>query len=112
MPMIHKNLGEILLHIYDFPFEAGIYLPDVTHYETNTPCIVAWAWKGEDEDSIHQACLTQGFKNWLNVAVVSDTCDGVSEQTGDCLVTAFNEDCREGGWLWKMMNYWNTDPSP
>jgi hypothetical protein len=42
MPLVEKNLGEVLAHIYDFPFEACIYLSEVVPYETVTPCIVAW----------------------------------------------------------------------
>ena len=34
------KLGDVLLHIYDFPFEAAIYLPEVGRYEADTPCIV------------------------------------------------------------------------
>src|SRR5690349_8751745 len=105
MPLVEYSLGYVLLHIYEFPFEGAIYLPAVGRYDPDTQCIVAWARSGEEEASLHQACLNHGFKNWLNVAVVSDTCDEVSEQTEASLIAAFNEDCREGAWLWKMMNY-------
>src|ERR1700722_20479961 len=103
MPLTIRKLGDVLLHIYDLPFEAGIYLPEVVRYEADTPCVVS---SEEDEDgSFHQMCLHYGFKNWLNVAVVSDTCDDVSPQTEPCLVAASNEACREGKCLWKMLNY-------
>jgi hypothetical protein len=92
-----------------FRADGSIYLPALKDYKTDTPCIVAWAWLEDDWDSIHQTCLDQGFQNWLNIAVVRDTCDEVAEQIGDRLVAAFNEDCRDGGWLWKMMNYRNPD---
>lgn len=104
MPLTRTSLGHVLLHIYEFPFEGAIYLPDAGRYEAHTPCIVAWTGSG-DEAFLHQTCLNDGFKNWLNVAVVSDTCDEASEQTEACLIAAFNEDCGEGGWLWRMMNY-------
>jgi hypothetical protein len=105
MDLITKRLGEVLLHIYDFPFDAAIYLPDVVQYSVDTPCIVGGGVN--DEDSFHQTCLDHGFKNWLNVAVVSDTCDAVSQQSAPSLVAAFNEDCQAGGWLHKMLNYRN-----
>ena len=104
--MTTSKLGNVLLHIYDFPLEAAIYLPEVVRYEADTPCIVGWV---DDEASFHQTCLQNGFKNWLNVAVVSDTCDDVSEKTESGLIAAFNADCQEGGWLWKMMNYLPTE---
>lgn len=104
MPLTKTTLGHTLLHIYEFPFEGAIYLPDVARYEADTPCIVAWAGNC-DEAALHQTCLCDGFKHWLNVAVVSDTCDEVPEQTEACLIAAFNEDCRQGGWLWRMMNF-------
>ena len=105
MPRTESNLGHVLLHIYEFPFEGTIYFPDVGSYDADTPCIVAWAGSGEEETSLHQTCLSYGFKNWLNVAVVSDTCDEALEQKEECLIAAFNDDCREGGWLRRMMNY-------
>lgn len=113
MPLSFMNLGNVLSHIYDHDPGAGIYLPTVERYEAETPCIVASALtnSADEESALHQACLDRGFKNWLNVAVVSDTCDGVPEQTEACLIAAFNDDCREGGWLWKMMNYRKTDSS-
>lgn len=95
-----STLGYVLLHIYDFDPGGAIYLPQVEAYEPNTPCIVV----GSEENSVHQECLSKGYTNWLNVAVVSDTCDDVENQTETALVSAFNEDCRDGGWLWKMMN--------
>jgi len=109
MPLTIRKLGEVLLHIYDFPFEAAIYLPDLVRYEADTQCIVGGGVG--DEASFHQTCLQYGFKNWLNVAVVSDTCDEVLQQTESCLIAAFNEDCNKGGWLWNMMNYRQTESS-
>jgi hypothetical protein len=109
MPLTSTTLGYVLLHIYDFDLGAGIYLPSVERYETDTPCIVAspanHIYTETEYESQHQDCLKRGFTNWLNVAVVSDTCDDVATHTEDGLVAAFNEDCRGGGWLWKMMNY-------
>ena len=109
MPMENRKLGEVLLHIYDFSFGGAIYLENPGPYRPDTPCMVVWDDFGEQYLSLHQACLDQGFKNWLNVAVISDTYDEVSEKTEENLVAAFNEACREGGWLWKMMNYLNTN---
>ena len=103
MSLTTRKLGDVLLHIYDFPFDAAIYLPEVVRYETDTPCIVGGGVN--DDASFHQTCLENGFKNWLNVAVVSDTCDDVLDKTESGLIAAFNEDCHEGGWLRKMMNY-------
>jgi len=103
MPLTIRKLGDVLLHIYDFPFDAAIYLPEAGQYEAGTPCVVGGG--ANDEASFHHACLGNGFTNWLNVVVVSDTCDDVFEKTERGLIAAFNEDCREGGWLWKMMNY-------
>jgi hypothetical protein len=102
LPSIRK-LGNVLLHIYDYHPGLAIYLPEVVRYEAETPCIVGD--DGSDEASFHQTCLQYGFKSWLNVAVVSDTCDTVVPATESSLIAAFNKDCQEGGWLWKMMNY-------
>jgi hypothetical protein len=104
MPIKNRNLGDVLLHIYEFPFYGTIYLPDVTLYEVNTPCLVAWAI-GSEEPSIHESCVSSGFKNWLNVAEVSDICDAASDQTEKSLTAAFDESCRQEGSLSKMMNY-------
>jgi hypothetical protein len=114
MPLSFTNLGYVLCHIYDIDFGAAVYFPTVERYEGDTPCIVASATTHTEaeEASLHRACLDHGFKNWLNIAVVSDTCDTVSEQTEPCLIAAFNDDCREGGWLRKMMNYRESDSSP
>ncbi len=114
MPLSFTNLGYVLCHIYDIDSGAAVYFPTVERYEADTPCIVASATEhtGAEEASLHQACLDHGFKNWLNVAVVSDTCDNVSEQTEACLIAAFNDDCREGGWLRKMMNHRKSDLPP
>jgi hypothetical protein len=68
MSLTTRNLGDVLEHIYDFPFEAAIYLPEVVRYEADTPCIVGGGVN--DEASFHQSCLQIGYKNWLNVAVV------------------------------------------
>jgi hypothetical protein len=103
MPPTIRELGDVLLHIHDFPFDAAIYVPEVVRYQGDTPCVVGGGVS--DEASFHQSCLQSGFKNWLNVAVVSDTCENVLEQTESGLVAVFNQDCQEGGWLWKMMNY-------
>ncbi len=110
MPVIESQLGYVLLHIYEYPFEGGVYLPDDSVYQTDTPCLVAWAG-GSDEASIHQTCLNKGFQTWFNIAVISDTYDEVSEKTETCLIAAFNADCREGQWLWKMKNYRSSPPS-
>ncbi len=96
MPLKRTELGHVLPHIYDYSFDAAVYLPGVARYEAHTPCLVAWGGD-DDEAALHQAGLSEGFRNWLNVAVVSDTCDEVSEQSAACLIAAFNEDCREGG---------------
>src|ERR1700693_3371513 len=40
MSLTIGKLGNVLLHIYDFPFEAAIYLPEVVRYEADTSCIV------------------------------------------------------------------------
>src|SRR5690242_2590139 len=103
MPMTITTLGHVLLHIYDFHLGAAIYLPEVVRYEVDTPCVVGGGLS--DEAAFHQTCLQQGFKNWLNVAVVSDTCDGVSQKNEASLIAAFSEDCQPGGWLSTMMNY-------
>lgn len=113
MPRTFTTLGHVLLHIYQFDFGGGIYLPDVMRFESDTPCIIAMpATTLEAEEAIlHQLCLDDGFRNWLNVAVVTDTCDG-AVQTESSLIAAFNEDCREGGWLRKMMNYRKSSSVP
>lgn len=114
MPLTFTNLGHVLLNIYSFDAGGAIYLPAVERYEADTPCIVASSTKltAADYALLHKTCLDYGFKNWLNVAVVSDTCDEVSPQSEVCLIAAFNDDCREGCWLGKMMNYWNSGSSP
>ena len=111
MSLTSMSLGYVLLHIYEFDIGGAIYLPNAECYEADTPCIVASPanriYTETEYESQHQDCLKRGFTNWLNVAVVSDTCDDVATPTVDSLVAAFNDDCREGGWLWKMMNYRN-----
>jgi hypothetical protein len=97
------TLGEVLLHIYDYPFEAAIFLPSFGPYQAETRCIVGG--DEQEDSSLRESCLEHGLVNWLNVAVVSDTCDDVSPKDIPSLVAAFNEDCRDGGWLHKMMNY-------
>src|SRR5580765_8522074 len=104
MTIATRKLGDVLVHIYDFSPGAAIYLPAVVRYEVDTPCLVGMDESGE---AFHQLCLQHGFKNWLNVAVVSDTCDDATQQTEPCLIEAFNNDCQKDGWLWKMMNYRN-----
>jgi len=107
MPVTHTTLGNVLSHIYENDFGGAIYLPTVEEYKADTPCIVAVpsTCTEAEENLLHQSCLDQGFTNWLNVAVVSDTCDSVLDPTEVSLITAFNVDCREGGWLRKMMNF-------
>jgi hypothetical protein len=103
MPLPVRRLGDVLIHIYEYPFEASIYLPEVERYEADCPCLVGSA--SVDGYPSHQECLGNEFKHWLNVAVVSDTCDSVPERTESFLIAEFNKDCQEGGWLWKMMDY-------
>ncbi len=107
MPLTFTNLGFVLCRIYEIDFGAAVYLPTVERYEADTPCILAvpTTYTEAEESSLHESCLNHGFKNWLNIAVVSDTCDAAQDQTEASLIAAFNEDCREGGWLRKMMNY-------
>jgi hypothetical protein len=124
MPLTSTTLGQVLLDIYSFDPGAAIYLPVVERYEAETPCLVAVPTTYTDEEKLHHTCLNRGFKNWLNVAVVSDTCDAVMEKilsdpcdavlknTVPCLIATFNDDCQEGGWLRKMMNYRHSDSSP
>lgn len=113
-PLTVTTLGYVLLHVYDFPFWGAIYLPKVERYEADTPCIVVAPPPSAEaeEPRLHQDCLNRGFTNWLNVAVVSDVCDEVERHTEDSLVTAFNENCREGGFLWREMNYRKSTESP
>jgi hypothetical protein len=105
MPLRFTTLGDVLLHIYDFDLGGAIYFPDVEMYEVDTPCVVASSFTPTEAEGDHQSCMNKGFKNWLNVAVVSDTCDDVTTQTKEAFIAAFNEDCQEGGWLWKMKNW-------
>jgi hypothetical protein len=79
MLLTTRNLGNVLHHIYDFPYDAAIYLPEVIRYEADTRCVVGGGVN--DEPAFHQNCLECGFKNWLNVAVVSDTCDDALDKT-------------------------------
>ena len=106
MPPAIYNLGDVLARIYDFPFESAIYLPRVERYEVDTPCMVLGDCSGGPDEGVARR---HGFVNWINVAVVSDTCDEVPDKTPTSLVAAFNEDCREGRWLARMMNYRNPD---
>ncbi len=105
MTIIQQRLGDVLLHIYEFPFEAAIYFPDSGPYNIDTPCIVGWGeyWQ---QSAVHEKCLNYGLKNWLNVAVVTDTFDSAPDKTEACLVAQFNKNCREGGSLSEVMNYW------
>jgi hypothetical protein len=109
MPLAIYELGDVLVHIYDLPFGSCIYLPRVDRYEVGTPCMAP----GDDQDDNALAIASHyGFENWLNVAVISDTYDEVREKNPANLVVAFNADCRERGWLDRMMNYRNPDPPP
>ena len=104
MPLAIYDLGEVLALIYDLPFGSAIYLPRVARYAVDTPCMAPgdcpdWSDKG--------VARHYGFLDWLNVAVVSDTYDEVPDKTPSSLVDAFNEDCRKGEWLARMMNYRN-----
>jgi hypothetical protein len=103
MQVTIRKLGEVLLHIYEYPFEEAIFLPKSGPYEADTPCIIGW----DDREGrvLRKACLEHGLVNWLNVAVVSDTCDEVFPKDVVHLILAFNEDCQEGRWLHTMMNY-------
>lgn len=107
MPLIETTLGEVLPRIYDFDLGAGLYLPKVDRYEADTPCVIAVSatHNEEEEQTLHLECVRRGFANCLNLAVVSDTCDDVVTRTTDGYVTAFNQDCQEGRWLARMMNY-------
>ena len=109
MPLAVHNLGDVLTDIYRYPFGGAIYLPEADHYEICTPCFICWSMQPEDAPIEHSIALSYGFSRWLNIAVVSDTCDEVTEPTPERLVAAFNADCREGGWLAEMMNYWSLD---
>jgi hypothetical protein len=106
MPPTIYNLGDVLARIYDLPFGSAIYLPHVERYDVDTPCMVLDDCPDVSDEG---DARRYGFVNWLNVAVVSDTCDEVLDKTPTSLVAAFNEDCREGGWLARMMNYRNPD---
>jgi len=105
-PVFGSTLGQVLLHIYDFSPGAALYLPDDGPYAANTPCIVAdpIAYPPEEHTLLHQACVSQGFEIWFNIAIVSDTCDDAAEQTESCLLAVFNQDCKTDGWLWKNRN--------
>ncbi|HEY4260228.1 MAG TPA: hypothetical protein VGM98_08710, partial [Schlesneria sp.] len=80
MSLTHTTLGYVLSHIDELDFSGTIYLPTVDQYKADTPCVVAVpSTRAEAEESLlHQFCLDLGFKIWLNVAVVSDTCNSVS----------------------------------
>lgn len=109
MPLAIFSLGDVLGRIYAFPFGGAVYLPRNTRFEADTPCMIA----GErDGDGTHEVARHYGFVAWLNVAVVSDTCDEVPDRCLTKLVAAFNSDCREGHWLSRMMNYRNPSRSP
>jgi hypothetical protein len=91
MPLAVYNLGEVLAHIYDLPFESTIFLPRFSRYEVDTPCMApGYCPDGSDE----RLARHYGFVDWINVAVVSDTYDEVPEKSQSSLVAAFNEDCR------------------
>jgi hypothetical protein len=108
MPLTPTKLGYVLSHIYEFHFAAAIYLPTVEKYSPDTACIVPpfpSPYSDAEEASLHEECLSRGFKTWLNVALVSDICDTAPEQTEASLITVFNEACSEGGSLALWMNY-------
>src|SRR4051812_33738084 len=106
MPLAIYDLGDVLARIYDLSLGSAIYLPRVDRYEVNTPCMAP----GDCPDGSDEVVARRyGFANWLNVAVVSDTYDEVTEKSPASLVAAFNEDCQEGRWLARMMNYRNAD---
>lgn len=106
MPLAIYDLGEVLARIYDLPFESAIYLPRATRYEVNTPCMApGYSPDGSDEGVARH----YGFIDWLNVAVVTDTYDEVPYKSPASLVAAFDEDCRGGHWLARMMNRRNLD---
>jgi hypothetical protein len=105
MPLAILSLGEVLSRIYDFPFESAVYLPRVARYEADTPCMIAG-------DRAELVARHYGFVDWLNVAVVSDTCDQAPDKSPTKLVATFNDDCQEGHWLARMMNYRNPSHSP
>jgi len=108
LPLAIYDLGDILTRIYDLPFGSAIYLPRTEWYEVETPCMTP----GDCPDgSDAEVARHYGFVKWLNVAVVSDTCDDVPNQDPVSLVAAFNKDCREGQWLARMMNYRNSAQS-
>ena len=107
MPLIETTLGDVLPRIYEFDLGATLYLPKVDRYEPGTPCVIAVSTTRNEaeEQALHLECLGRGFANCLNLAVVSDTCDDVVTRTIEGYVTAFNQDCQEGRWLARMMNY-------
>src|SRR5271167_234541 len=106
MSLTIRRLGDVLLHIYDFPFWAAIYLPETARFEGDTQCIVGGTETDEAScDRDRQTCLENGFRNWINVALVSDTYDSVMDKTESGLIAVFNEECQEGGELRKLMNY-------
>jgi len=113
MPIAIRELGDVLTHIYDFPFWAAIYLPEVAQYAIDTPCIVPEpvTWERSEEAALHQICLKYGFKNWLNVAMVSDICEEVLEQDQETVIAAFNASCAKGGGLAGWMN-WRREEVP
>jgi hypothetical protein len=104
MPLAIYDLGDILARIYELPFESVIYLPRIDRCEVDTPCL---APGNCPNGSAEEVARHYGFVNWLNVAVVSDTYDCVVNKDPASLVAAFNEDCREGQWLARMLNYRN-----
>jgi hypothetical protein len=112
MPLTFAKLGYVLSHIYEFHLGGAIYLPMVEKYDPDTPCIITVpsTYSEAEECALHQECLSRGFKNWLNVAVVSDSCDTAPDQTEASLIDVFNADCHEGNWLSRNMNY--RRPSP
>jgi hypothetical protein len=106
MPLLVRPLGDALMTIYLWPAGGAIYFPVRSGFQPDTLCLVAWSESGDrgDWEALHRACRRHGYDFWLNVAVMTDTFDEVRPWTEAGVVAAFNEDCREGGWLWRMWN--------
>jgi len=113
MPLKFTRLGYVLSHIYEFHPATAIYLPTVEKFSPDAACIVPSfpsPYSGAEEAALHEECLSRGFKNWLNVAVVSDLCDTAQDQTEAALVAVFNAACRDGGSLSPWINYRKSAP--
>lgn len=108
MPLTFTKIGYVLSRIYEFHFATAIYLPTVEKYSSDTACIVPSfpsPYSEAEEAFLHDECLSRGFKNWLNVALVSDICDTAPDQSEASLIAVFNAAGREGGSLSPWMNY-------